>query len=213
MSGEHDHGAAADHVETWGEMMDKDIFKERGRSLEEEYFRKNEAKLIEKLRERGRLEEIAEALAVKLQIDDPQLLRRIMALGVTLDTGAAFLLAPLVQLAWAEGKVTDRERETVLRIAGERGIEKDSPAHAQLLEWLRARPADELFDTAVEAIKVGLSILPPEERAERVRRIVEACHRVAETSGGLSRLLRLGRGVSSEEESLLDTITARLRVG
>jgi hypothetical protein len=73
--------------------MDKDIFKERERSLEEEYFRTHDAKLIEKLRERGKVEEIAEALAVKLQIDDPALLRRIMALGVTLDTGAAFLLA------------------------------------------------------------------------------------------------------------------------
>src|SRR5215475_12479953 len=114
-------------------MMDKDIFKERERSLEEEYIRKHEAKLLEKLRQRARLEEIAEALALKLQIDDPELLRRIMTLGVTLDTGAAFLLAPLVQIAWAEGKVTDHERETVLRMAGERGIENTSRAHAQLL--------------------------------------------------------------------------------
>ena len=74
----------ADHG---GKMMDKDIFKERERSLEEEYFRKHEAKLIEKLRERAKIDEIAEALAVKLQTDDPALLRRIMALGVTLDTG------------------------------------------------------------------------------------------------------------------------------
>jgi hypothetical protein len=191
--------------------MDKDIFKERERSLEEQYFRKHEAKLIEKLRERGRIEEIAEALAVKLQVDDPELLRRIMALGVTLDTGPAFLLAPLVQVAWAEGKVTDREREAVLRLAGERGIEATSPAHDQLVEWLRARPADELFDTAVAAIKVGLSVLTPEERADRVRRIVEACQQVAAASGGLSRLLGLGAGVSSEEESLLDTIAATLR--
>ena len=192
-------------------MADKDIFKERERSLEEEYFRRHEAKLLEKLRERGRLEEIAEALAVKLQIDQPELLRRIMALGVTLDTGAAFLLAPLVQIAWAEGKVSDRERETVLRIAGERGVEKTSPAYAQLVQWLRARPADELFDTAVEAIKAGLSVLPPEERAERVKRITEACREVAGASGGLSRLLGLGTGVSGEEESLLDRITATLR--
>lgn len=191
--------------------MDKDMFKERERSLEEEYFRKHEAKLIEKLRERGRLDEIAEALAVKLRIDNPELLRRIMALGVTLDTGAAFLLAPLVQVAWAEGRVTDRERETVLRIAGERGIEKTSPAYAQLLAWLRARPADELFDTAVEAIKVGVSVLSPEERADRVKRIVEACREVAAASGGLSRLLGLGTGVSSEETSLLDAIAATFR--
>ena len=193
-------------------MADKDIFKERGRSLEEEYFKRHEAKLIEKLRERGRLDEIAEALAVKLQIDDPELLRRIMALGVTLDTGAAFLLAPLVQVAWAEGKVTDPEREAVLRLAGERGVEKNSPAHAQLLEWLRARPADEIFDAAVQAIKEGLSVLTLEEREDRVKRITEACRQVAAASGGgLSRLLGPGSGVSGEEESLLDRIAATLR--
>jgi hypothetical protein len=191
--------------------MDKDIFKERERSLEEEYFRTHDAKLIEKLRERGKVEEIAEALAVKLQIDDPALLSRIMALGVTLDTGPAFLLAPLVQVAWAEGDVTDREREKVLRIATERGIDPSSPAHAQLQAWLRKRPADAIFATAVEAIKTGLSVLTPAERADRIKRIVDACREVASASGGLGRLLGLGTGVSSEEESILDAMAATLR--
>jgi hypothetical protein len=191
--------------------MDKDIFKERERSLEEEYFRTHDAKLIEKLRERGKVEEIAEALAVKLQVDDPALLSRIMALGVTLDTGPAFLLAPLVQVAWAEGDVTDREREKVLRIATERGIDPSSPAHAQLQAWLRKRPADAIFATAVEAIKTGLSVLTPAERADRIKRIVDACREVASASGGLGRLLGLGTGVSSEEESILDAMAATLR--
>ena len=104
-------------------MTDKDIFKERERSLEEEYFRTHNAKLIEKLHERAKLDEITEALAVKLQIDNPTLLRRIMDLGVTIDTGAAFLLAPLVQVAWAQGGVSDREREKVLRVATARGVD------------------------------------------------------------------------------------------
>ena len=192
-------------------MMDKDIFEERERSLEEGYFRQHEAKLIEKLRERAKVDEIVEALAVKLQTDDPALLRRIMALGVTLDTGAAFLLAPLVQVAWAEGAVTDREREKVLRIATERGIDTSSPAYTQLQEWLRTRPADAVFDTAIETIKTGLSVLTPAERADRVKRIVDACREVASASGGLGRLLGLGTGVSSEEESILDTMAATLR--
>jgi hypothetical protein len=192
-------------------MMDKDIFKERERSLEEGYFRQHEAKLIEKLRERAKVDEIVEALAVKLQTDDPALLRRIMALGVTLDTGAAFLLAPLVQVAWAEGAVTDREREKVLRIATERGIDPSSPAYTQLQEWLRTRPADAVFDTAIETIKTGLSVLTPAERADRVKRIVNTCREVASTSGGLGRLLGLGTGVSSEEESILDAMAATLR--
>ena len=72
-------------------MMDKDTFKDRGRSFRGRVLpQARRPKLIEKLRERGKVEEIVEALAVKLQIDDPTLLRRIMALGVTLDTGAAF---------------------------------------------------------------------------------------------------------------------------
>lgn len=191
--------------------MDKDIFKERERSLEEGYFRQHEAKLIEKLRERAKVDEIVEALAVKLQTDDPALLRRIMALGVTLDTGAAFLLAPLVQVAWAEGAVTDREREKVLRIATERGIDTSSPAYTQLQEWLRTRPADAVFETAIETIKTGLSVLTPAERAGRVKWIVDACREVASASGGLGRLLGLGTGVSSEEESILDTMAATLR--
>src|ERR1700752_2025117 len=98
---------------TSGETMDRDSFKERERALEEGYFRAQDAKLIERLREDARLEEIVLALAENLQVENPGLLRQVIALGVRLDTGPAFLLAPLVQVAWAAGKVTDRERETV----------------------------------------------------------------------------------------------------
>jgi hypothetical protein len=191
--------------------MEKDIFKERERALEAVYFHDQDAKLIEKLRESARLEEIAKALAEKLQVDNPELLHRVMELGVTLDTAPAFLLAPLVQVAWAEGEVTEREHKTVLRLAGTRGVEESSPAHAQLLTWLRERPPDTLFDTAMEVIKVGLSVLPPSEQEERIKRIVQACHEVAEVSGGLAKVLGLGSGVSGEEESLLETITTTLR--
>ena len=193
-------------------MADKDSLKERGRGLEEEYFRTEDAKLLAKLREKARLDELAEALAVKLQVTDPDLLRRIIALGVTHETGAAFLMAPAVQVAWAEGAVSDRERETLLRLARERGVEAGSPAHAQLQEWLRVRPMDQLFDAALEAIKTGLSVLPPAEHADRVKQIVEACRQVAAASGGgLFRVLGLGTGASVEEESLLDSIAAKLR--
>ena len=45
-----------------------------------------------------------------------------------------------------------------------------------------------------------------------MKSIAEACQQVAEASGGgLGRLLGLAGGVSTEEESLLDTITATLR--
>ena len=190
--------------------MEKDIFKERERALEAVYFHDQDTKLIEKLRESARLEEIAKALAEKLQVDNPELLHRVMELGVTLDTAPAFLLAPLVQVAWAEGEVTEREYQTVLRFAGTRGVEGVP----------RPRPATQVAPgaSARHALRHGkgghqgrLSVLPPSEQEERIKRIVQACHEVAEASGGLAKVLGLGSGVSGEEETLLDTITTTLR--
>ena len=191
--------------------MEKDSFKERERSIEETYFRQRDAKLIEKLRQEAKLEDIATALAEKLQVDNPDLLSRVRELGVTVDTAPAFFTAPLVQVAWAEGSVTKQEHDAVLRLARARGIEENSPAFALLLEWLRVRPPDAVFDTAVEVIKSGFAVLPPEEKEERIKRIVQACHDVAMASGGgLAKLLGLG-SVSSDEASILDTITSTLR--
>jgi hypothetical protein len=191
--------------------MDRDSLRERERALEEGYFHAQDAKLIEQLRQDARLEEIVLALAEHLQVDNPELLRRVIALGVRLDTGPAFLLAPLVQVAWAEGKITDQERATVLRLATARGVEAGSPAHTQLLKWLQERPSDDLFDAAMEVIRGGLALLPPEDREERLKHIVQACHEVAEASGGLAKMLGLGSGVSGQEEALLEAISTTLR--
>lgn len=192
-------------------MDKKDVFKERERAAEEAYFRAQDAKLVEKLRAQSTLGELAAALGEKLRVDDPELLQEIIDLGVTVGTGAALLLGPLVQVAWAEGKVTDRERKVVLDLAAARGIEPGSPAHAKLVEWLQTRPPDRLFDVSFAAIKAGLSVLPLPERAERMRRIVDACNQVALASGGLSELLGMGGSISGLESKILDTINERLR--
>jgi hypothetical protein len=194
--------------------MDKGIFSEREQAAEAAYFRQHDARLVERLRQGAKLEEVASALAEKLQVDNPDLLQKARLAGVTAETASAFLLAPLVQVAWVDGSVSQSERETVLRIANDRGIDAGSPAYNQIADWLRVRPSDALFDTAVEVIKYGLAVLSPEERDERITRIVHACHEVAEASGGgLLKALGLGSGVSGLEASTLDTITTTLRSG
>ncbi len=194
-------------------MEKRDAFKERQRGLETEYFKKQDMQLIEKLRKRSHLDEIARALAEKLQVDDPELLKRVVDLGVTPGTGPALLLAPLVQVAWAEGRVSAAERRTILAIAAAGGIQEGSPAHALLLKWLDKKPPEALFETALTVIRAGLSVLPPAEREERVGRIIETCTRVARASGGLGWLLGAESNVSSNESRLLGAITSKLRAG
>jgi hypothetical protein len=189
--------------------MLKDLLRERERGFETDYFNKRDAKLIQTIRERAHLQEVAAALAEKLQVDAPALLQRAAALGLTRETGAALLVAPLVQVAWADGDVTDRERAVVLELAAARGLVAGTPPHAQLVAWLEEYPGAELFDTAIEILDVGFAVLPAAERANRVRAVLDACERVAEASGGLA-LLGLRFGASGAEAAVLDTLTRRL---
>jgi hypothetical protein len=189
----------------------KDAFKDREKGLEEDYFRKSDAKLIEKMREKAALDEVASELGKVLQVEDPALVRRVIDLGIPRGTGAAFLLLPLVQVAWAEDKVTDKERGTVLRLAASRGVEKGSPSETQLIAWLEKKPSDAVFSAAIDVIRAGLSRLTPKEREDRVQAYLHACRQVSEASGGLAKALGVGRGVSSDEQSVLDIVATALR--
>src|SRR4029450_4851546 len=111
--------------------MTKDVFRDRERGEEQAYFRQQDAKLIAKLRQKAQLSEIAHALSEKLHADEPALLERIQKLGVTLDTGSAFILAPLVEVAWVDGDVREAERETILNIAKKRGVAPGSSDYRQ----------------------------------------------------------------------------------
>ena len=190
--------------------MTKDAFKDREHALEEEFFRKSDAALLEKMRAKAKLDEVAAELAKTLQVENPDLLRRVIDLGVAPGTGAALLLLPLVQVAWAEDEVTDKERAAVLRLAATRGVASGSPSEAQLRGWLVNRPSDALFQAAIEVIKAGISRLTPQEREDRIRAYAGACREVSEASGGLAKVLG-GSGTSSEERSLIDVISAALR--
>ena len=197
-------------------MQDR-IFGDRERAMEDSYFRQEDAKLLKKLQDKAQLDEIGLALGEKLQVDNPDLLMRVKEAGVSLDTAPALFLAPLVQVAWAGGSVTKPEHHAVLRLARGRGIDPASPAYAQLEEWLKHRPDDSLFDTAVEVIKYGFSVLPPDEREQRIMTVVDACHEVAEASGstlgfvlGLKNVMGI-KNVDESEASMLDLIATRLR--
>jgi hypothetical protein len=189
-------------------MQDR-IFGDREKAMEDSYFRQADAKLLETLRQKAHLDDVAVALGQKLQVDNPDLLERVKQTGVTLETAAALFLAPLVQVAWAGGSVTKAEHDTVLRLARERDIAPESASYTQLDEWLKHRPNDELFDTAAEVIKHGFSVLPHKEREERIKRILDACQEVAEASGttlgfvlGLKNLMGIHDSDRSEAETL-----------
>ena len=65
-------------------------------------------------------------------------------------------LVPIVQVAWAEGGVSDAERHLIVKLARARGITEGSAADRQLAEWLDRRPADHVFVYATRLIRAML---------------------------------------------------------
>ena len=187
-------------------MSDKELFGDRRRSREEEYFRRQEKELIEKLQQRGREEATRRRMAERTGVADEELLRDLQALGYTPETVMLLHLVPLLQMAWAEGSVSDRERDLIIEAARARGIDKDSPADHQLTAWLASRPSDELFEKTLRAVGTILQARPPEEREASQLDLLSRLTAIASASGGI-----LGFGkVSPQEKQVLARISEEM---
>jgi hypothetical protein len=185
--------------------MADDTLHKRGRTLEDDYFRKKDRELIEKLRQTAATEQARQELGRKAGLEDPELVKELQDLGFTLDTVGLLPLMPIIQMAWAEGGVTKAERELIVRLGRSRGVEAGGAADRKLTEWLDTRPADDVFARARRLIAAMLdsATAPGELKADD---LVKYCEEIASASGGI---LGIGR-ISAEERALLASIAGDL---
>lgn len=184
-------------------MPDKDMLSERGRSLEEDYFRKKDRELVEKMRRAAEAEARRGDLTAKTGITDPELLREVEALGFSPETVALLPIVPVIQMAWADREVSDAERKLVVQFARARGILDGSPADAQLSRWLTHQPAPAVFEGALRLVRAMLES-SGETAADDLVKQAEA---IAAASGGVFGINR----ISAEERALLTTIAGNLK--
>src|SRR6476661_4288439 len=127
-------------------MADRDLWEERRRSYESEYFQRRERELIEKMRQRAAREGERQDMAEQIGVVDDDILAALHDLGYSRDTVMLLHLVPLLQVAWVDGSVSADERAGILDAARLRGVEEGSPAHRQLLGWLDRRPPEGFFE-------------------------------------------------------------------
>jgi len=133
-------------------------------------------------------------------IDDRDLLERLLGLGIRVETLAALTLVPLIEVAWADGRMERRERAAVLEAAALSGLEPDSTSYKLLDIWTRDRPAPALAEAWREFVGALSVELSPDERARFGERILARAHEVAAAAGGI---LGAGPKVSPEEREVL----------
>ena len=185
----------------------EELFGDRGRALEEEYFRKKDRELVEKLQRAAASEQQRRDLTAKSGLEDQELLAELETLGFTPDTVTLLPFVPVVEIAWASGGVTVEERELVIQFARARGIDEGSGADRQLSEWLANRPSPEVFARARRLVRAMLSAGGKAHGTLTADDLVEYCETIAAASGGFLGINR----ISSEERALLTELAADLK--
>jgi len=131
------------------------------------------------------------------------------AIGYPADALALLDLIPLVEVVWADGSVSIRERDVILEAALRRGFSYGDPAYRQLVAWLAVKPTDALFRASLRALSVAWLSLPLRAQDDFRQRLLDGCRRVAAVSGGIC-----GRGgtMSAAERRALANIAEMLAV-
>lgn len=186
--------------------MDDRQLEERGNRLEEEFFRKQNAEVLARMREGKAVEEEHAAMSQALGTTDIALIDQLRTHGVTSATLQAVSLAPLVLVAWADRTLEDKERAAVMKEAGANGVTEGSPGYDLLQGWLRERPDMTLLTAWSAYARAIVDSLEGPQKDEFRSSILSRARAVADAAGGFAGMGK----VSDREKDVLNQIEAAL---
>jgi len=141
-----------------------------------------------------------EELRRAAKIENPAILDKLEKLGITAPAMTAFMLLPLVRLAWADTKMAEGEFHSLLKAADEDGIAYGTPAYRLLSRWLDERPSERMIETWSDYAHALSEELDEESLAALRTATIERAKKIASASGGF---LGLGDRVSRDERDVL----------
>jgi hypothetical protein len=184
-----------------------DAFERRRKSFEAEYFSRKEVQLVSKLKEVFSRKIDKENVRRATGIKNERLLDNLVALNMSGDLLAAFNLLPLVEVAWADGAVDDRELRALMGALEQVGIRPGTPAYSRMEFAIKHGPdpeAKKLWYLYAEELK---STLSAKELAEFRQDLLETARMIANISGGL---LNIAFTISPNEQRVLDAVESAL---
>jgi hypothetical protein len=135
-----------------------------------------------------KLEELSarREIATATGISDGEVLAELAGLGIRVDTLTALTLIPLIDAAWADGEMDERERDTILTAAGSAGIEAGSASHRLLEIWTLEEPPPDLTNAWKAYVHALCSQLSRHERERLEANILGRARDVAAAAGDAS---------------------------
>ena len=175
--------------------MDGSLF-ERGKRLEDKFFRDKDRALVEKLRAELSQSEARVSLSGTSGIKDEAVLDSMLENKVTAESLTSISLVPLVAVAWADGIMEAKEQEAIMQAATTAGIAADSAAHELLKSWLDEQPSEQLLQSWKEYVGALKDTLGETAINQLKTTVIGRARQVADAAGGI-----LGFGKTSDKES------------
>ena len=185
--------------------MSSEFLGERKEALEQQFFHNQDAALLAALKEKKEAAAHRAALAEASSITDDAILSRLVELDIHANTLAALTLVPLVAVAWADGRMEEKERDAVLAAAGEHGVAQGTASWDLLNGWLDSRPAPAVLEAWKEYMGAIVATLDHAARKTLQDQILTRAKEIADAAGGV---FGFGDKVSPGEQRMLDELRA-----
>jgi hypothetical protein len=170
------------------------------RTLIDAFFHEQDQKVRQAFRQRMEKMERREQLARVSGIRDEAVLDRLIELKIEPEALAAIAVVPLVAVAWADGKVQEKEREAILAAAQAAGVRPQDGRYPMLEYWMNRRPGSELIEAWEHYIEDICGRLDKQEIEKLKHDVLSLGRGVAEAAGGF---LGIGSRISPSERAVL----------
>jgi hypothetical protein len=157
---------------------------DRRKSLEEQFFKKHDAELVQKMKDAAEKEASKAELQKLTGITDEKVLAALSSLKIGGAASLVMSLFPIVEVAWADGVIEEAERKAVLEASKGIGLEQGSPAFEFLSKWVAEKPELAWFDLWRDYVKALCAHMKPDDKALLKATVLGRCRTMAETSGG-----------------------------
>lgn len=179
----------------------------RGEALAQAFFFRMDRELIESLSRKLDREEKIGSFQVVTGIQDREIVESLVDAGFEMSTLTAFIWAPVVFVAWADGNADRLEKAAILDALPNKGVSREMASLMIAHDWFANRPTEELWRVWEEFATATLSGVPAYEREALMDEIVKLCCVVAHASGGFLGIAK----VSPSESEAIDRVIATLK--
>jgi hypothetical protein len=180
------------------------IMQTRAKNLEDLFFLEQDRILMDQFHRMEKMKETKESLAKVSGIASDDVLQKLVELDIRPDVVASLALVPLVEVAWADGEIDEKEKAAVLKADGE-FFTKDSPDWVILKQWLEHKPDPQLLEAWKLYIQGLCEQLTASQKKTLKTEVIGHARQVAEATGGF---LGLGKKISKAEQEMLAQLEA-----